>query len=591
VSAIESAERWALRDRTPVREGVLRAKFVRGDGDATTTKRFDLLLDLPARTAKVGPHTLALSSGEGADAAGWSCDCPARGVGLCLHAALAAAALTREVDAASADDTPDPRFALPMPEVGSALHAMASQHSAALDKEGDSVRVGDATVSLPEPGATGLACDCPMGGMPTCLHRIVVDAWARGVRAARPTGGASGFTPLAAGSSAALEEGGIAGRLGERLPDEDVARFGPVLARVEMLLAELVCYGLQRTSGATLERIHGIVTLARALGIRDGAPRHAGLGRLARTLERLVQIVTEFQSRVVTTTELDVLREIGVLRNIVRAIRANAGNLPLADFAGATQQEYASVPALDIQGLGFEAWVTAAGYAGVTAYVANLRNGQILTRTNALPIEQVGLDRGNAWADTLGSMAAFAGSSLSFAEVARGRFLLSGAQIAPDSGRLSGSSKTQVAKRDSLALDDAKLRRATIVGGADAIRIARRLGFDPLGRPPTSPPVALVPVKALGAPSFERRTQTLHLTLVTPSVTLPCVLGYSDGRAQYIDNVEKMAKMADRPPRFLFCRIRIDGDGFVVEPITAYFEGAKAGKLERHHLTVKELPQ
>lgn len=579
-----AASTWTLRDRTSIREGVVRSLFVHEHRRA----RYECMIDLSAKQARFvgsgGGQGQALTlqlSGEAADPSAWKCDCPAGSVAMCLHAMLAAGALTREVEPGAADDTPDARFARGG-EASQSLIGAAEKYGASIDKLDDCVRVGDAIVRVN--GAT-LGCDCPLGTATTCLHRVVVDAWAKGIRPARPSASGSGFTPMAALVADREDDrpiGGIA--VGEKLPDEDVERFEPILQRVETLGAEMICYGLQRTSAATLERIQAIITQARAEGIRENAPRHAGLGRLIRTLERLVQITGEFQQRIVTTTELDVLRELAILRNITRAIRANTGTLPLSEFAGATQQEYISVPALDIQGLGFEVWTTAAGFGGVTSYVANLRTGQILTRTAALPQEQLP----GGWQESLASQAAFAGSSISILETARSRLLLSGAQVAPDSGRLSGSSKTQVAKRDAVGLDDAKLRRATLSGAADALRVAKRLGFDALGRPPTSPPVALAPIKEIGPAEWNRRTQTMHLTIVTPSATLPVSIGYRDSISMYIDNLEKMAK-ADATPKFIFVRVRVGENGFGVEPITAYYEGQKAGKLERKHLTFKEL--
>lgn len=573
---------WRIRNRSTPREGVVRAAF------AHAAQRYDVSVDLNqgrARADRGRGHASLLilqrGPGEAADPRAWTCDCPAgAALGACLHATLVTAALVREVESLAEDDVPDARFARGV-AASSGLVAAAEKYRASIDKLDDSVRVGDAIVDL---RGQALGCDCPLGDASTCLHRVVVDAWARGARPARPTSGVA--ISWAGAIAQAPTDERAESTAGERLPDEDVVRFAPVIERVESLSAEMICFGLQRTSAATLERIFALITEARALGVRDAAPRHAGLGRLIRALERLVELVRQFQERVVTTSELDVVRELSIMRNIIRAIRANAGALPLSEFAGATQMEYEAAPALDVQGIGFEVWTTLAGFGGVTAYVADLRTGQILTRTNALALA----DLPSGWPESLASQAAFAGNSTSFADVARGRFLLSGAQIAREAARLSGSSKTQLAKRDPIALDDPKLRRLTIAGVADALRIARRLGFDPLGRPPASPPMGLVPVESIEPAEWDRRTQTLRLAIKTKGARLPVAIGYRDSIKLYVDNLERLSK-AETKPAFILCRVRAAAE-LGLEPITAYYQGtAKDGspRLERKHLTFKEL--
>jgi hypothetical protein len=156
--------------------------------------------------------------------------------------------------------------------------------------------------------------------------------------------------------------------------------------------------------------------------------------------------------------------------------------------------------------------------------------------------------------------------------------------VAPDSGRLSGSSKTQLGKRPPVPIDDPKLRPGTILGAADAVRIASRLGFDALGRSPSSPPVALIPVRSFSASRFDRASQRLSFLIETArGATIPCILGYRDDRALWIDNLERLARAAT-PPRALFARLRLEGGALALEPLTAYFE--KGGP---RHLTYKVL--
>jgi hypothetical protein len=592
-----AAQGWALAGRASEGAGRVRATFARGEG-----REVAITYELGARRATLdagGGRVVALSLSTdpaGAiDPASWTCSCPAAGVAACLHVALAARGLAEEAEHDEGggvdlgEDAPDPRYAADL-ELSPGLAAAAARSDAAIERiEGGGLRVLAATVT-PAAGG-GLACDCPMRDAPACLHRALAAAWGRGERHAHADAAAPRATPAApaGGAAAAAAAGAPAARAGEELPAEDVDRFRPTLDRVEALVAELVSFGLQRATPATLERVDALVIAARALGVRDGAPRHAGLGRIARGLERLRQILGEFQARLVTTTELDVLGELAVLRNLARAVRANTGALPLADFAGATQQEYLEVPAIDAQGLGFEAWTTPAGFAGVTAFVADLRSGRVLTRTNTLPADLAAdfASRGwssNSWADQLAAQPAFAGASVTYLDLARNRFLLSGAMVAPDSGRLSGSGKTQLGKRPPIPLDDPKLRPSTILGAADAVRIASRLGFDPLGRPPSSPPVAILPVRSISASRFDRASQRLSLAVETDrGARVGCALTYRDDRALWIDNLERLAR-AVTPPRALFVRLRLDGGALVIEPLTAYFE-----KGPPRHLTYKPL--
>ena len=524
---------------------------------------------------------LRVEAGEPADPASWRCDCPL-GVN-CLHAALAARGLTDEVAAGSAalaDEPPDARFVFSTVEaVPSGLAAAASRSSASIERaDDDAVRCDGATVRRTD---TRLSCDCPMGAHSTCLHRLVVEAWARGERAA--TRGTAVQARAGASTSRPIAEAVVKARPGERLAPEELARFGPLLGRTSKLIAELLTFGLQRTTSMTLERLDALVIAVKTLGVRDAAPRDAGLGRLLRTLERLRQVLEDFQRRLVTTTELDVMRELAIARNLIRALEANTGALPLMDFAGATQQEYEPTAVLDIQGLGLESWTTTAGFGGVTSYVADLRTGRILTRTNALPSEQLDAMGGN-WRDQLAASPAFAGASVTYTELARGRFLLSGALVAADAGRLSGSGKTQLAKRPALAMADEKLRSATLLAGGDAIRLARRLSFDALGRPPPSPPLVLVPVAKVGPTHFDRLTQQLSVSLLTPAgVELPCVLTYRDSISLWVDNLDRLSRTMTAPVAVL-CRLRLELGGLFIEPLTAHFADGKP-----QHLTFTRL--
>jgi hypothetical protein len=552
-------------------DAVAKWSLVARNGDRVTFARKDpskkLGIKYAGETASAGPFSLK-REGDG-----WLCDCPVER--RCLHGELATRGLTDAVDEQVASDAPDPRFVLGAELVASGgLANAAAVSKASVEKvDDDSVRVGDATIVL------GMKCDCPMGDQPLCLHRLIVDSWARGLRVAPIAGAASTGAAPGFARAATVPAAGIVERkpVGEKLPPQDVERFAEILDRADLMAAEILTFGLQRTGGSLFERLDALIIAAQTIGVRDGAPRNAGLGRLVRALEALRDELKQFQARIVTVSENDVISKLAVVRNIGRAIRANTGKLPLADYAGATQQEYETAPVLDVQGVGLEAW-HGSDYAGITAYVADLRTGRILTRTNALPVEQL---PGN-WVDSLGAGTAFAGATVSYTKLSRGRYLLSGAQVS-DMGRLSGSAKTQLAEREALKLDDPKLRAATLSGVGDAVRLARRLAYDPLGRPAPSPPVALVDVESLSPPMFDRQTQELAFAVhAVGGVSLVARATYSAAAEQYIENLEKLAKLPV-PPKKLLCRLSLGG-GLSVFPITAHLDGSKP-----QHLTYARL--
>ncbi len=577
---------WALVDRSSGSGGV-RASFARR---APIKKLVVHYTDSERKaTLELGGRKVALAlQGEKGDPSGWRCDCPAAGITVCLHTALAARGLTDEVDelAQAAASPPDAKYAIAL-NAPAGLAAAAARTTLPLEPFDDGVRVAAATVR--REGAA-LTCDCPMAKETACLHRLLVSAWARGERTARGK-------PVSALASAQLSSRASVSavppaerKTGEKLSAEDVERFEPLLGRIETLIAELVTFGLQRVTAATLERVDALTITAQTMGRREDAPHHAGLGRLFRLLQGLRQSLEDFKKRLVTTTEHEVLLSIGRVRNLVRALRANTGALPLFEFAGAIQQEYEPVPVLDVQGIGFESWITLSGFAGVTAYVLDLRTGRVLTRTNTLPKDQAdALAAGGwgstSWQDQLASQPAFAGTSVTYLELANGRFLLSGAMVAKDVGRLSGSSKTQVAKRPKLPLDDPKLRPVFLMGAGDAVRFAQQLEFDPLGRPQSSAPVAIVPITGLSPTSFDELHQRILVDLHTEGgACLACALNYRDEHSLWFDNLDFSSK-AERPPRFVLCKLGLGWAGLSVEPLTAWFETGG----QPAHLTYRKL--
>jgi hypothetical protein len=83
---------------------------------------------------------------------------------------------------------------------------------------------------------------------------------------------------------------------------------------------------------------------------------------------------------------------------------------------------------------------------------------------------------------------------------------------------------------------------------------------------------------------FDRATQRLGLELTTKSgARLVSGIAYRDDRALYLDNLEKLAR-ATPPPKLVFGRLKVDSEGFGIEPLTAYFD-----KGRPRHLTFREL--
>ena len=570
---------WALVDRSEQR-GRVRATFARRAPNRKWS--FAYAADHRAATLDAGDgRNVALVAIDEA----WRCDCPASHSSLpCLHVALVARGLTDAIDEASLGegDAPDPAYAVEISEASEGLWAAARASKQSLERGDGCIRVQSATIR----GVDGkLVCDCPMGDMPACLHRILVSQWARGERSARgkSVGAIAGAIGMA--TPAAAAGAGLRARGGETLAPEEMERFAPLLVRIESLIAELLTFGLQRMSAGTLERTDALIAFAAGITKRDAAPRDAWVGRIVRSLKPLRTLLQQFQEHIVTITELVVLREIAIVHNLVRAMRSNTGALPLAEFAGSVQQEFDPIPALDIQGLGLEVWTAVSGHQGVTAYTLDLRSGRMLTRSESKPAELAERAANSAagWADQAIAASAFSGTTITLADIARERYLVQGA-LAAESGRLSGSGKTQASKREKLDLEDPKLRAALLTGLADAQRIAARFVFDPLGRPPASPPIALVPIARMTPTAYDKLRQELSFEIETAGgMTLPCILTYRDVHALWFDNLDRLSRAAN-PPRALLCRLRLDEQGLTVEPLTAHFK-----KGAPKHLTYEKL--
>ena len=427
---------WVLSDRAAPGEGSVRAVFKR----RAPAQRLEISYALKEGRASLdaGAGRVLRLSVRGEDVAGdpsaWTCDCPAGRELVCLHAALAARGLAEDVEAGAPgeDEAPDPSFACAL-EAPSGMLAAAERSRAALERVGEGIRVLGATVTR---GASRTRLRLPHG------RRARVPAPAAGGRlGAGPPAGAPGrrrhrrARPGRRPRRAVPEE--RAPRAGEQLPPQDVERFRPIVDRADALVAELLTFGLQRMTKVTLERVDTLVLRPARPGCATAPRATPAWGGWCARWRGCARCWRSSWPRV-TTTELDVLHALAVVRNLGRALRANTGALPLIDFAGPTQQEYEQVPVLDVQGLGFEAWVTPTGFAGTTVYVADCRTGRIYTRSNTLPEDlasRMAAESWSAsWADQLAAQPAFAGRSESYLELARSRFLLSGALLAQDSG-------------------------------------------------------------------------------------------------------------------------------------------------------------
>ncbi|MDI1446708.1 hypothetical protein [Polyangium sp. 6x1] len=417
------------------------------------------------------------------------------------------------------------------------------------------VRVGGATVTWRE---GRVVCDCPMGDAPACLHRLV----AHGDERARDLGGRAGPTEP---PPVVFPEPSKA----EPLPAEDAARFAPILAEVDALMAEVVTLGLRRAARVSGDRVRELAARATAMRPRSRGPRDAGLGRIARALERLAALLPALDGPDAGAAEADALRELAITRNLGRALRANTGALPLEDIAGASQRAYVEVPPIEVQGLGLEAWVAAGGVAGVTAYVAVLGEDRVLARTLLTKGKPARPADPRAWAEGLAAGPAFARSGITMRDLSRGRFALSGARIALSHGRLSGSRATSVVMRPALPLGDARLAQHVLAGPKDAARLVRSLGFDALGRPPRSSPIVVLPVQGLSPSDFDHATQALSLRMrASAGVELRTSLSFREERSLLFDNLEVLSRAA-RPPRFLCVRLAREGGALVIEPLSA----------------------
>jgi len=416
----------------------------------------------------------------------------------------------------------------------------------------EAFRVGEATVHLREGLAT---CDCPMGDAPACLHRTLA-LGGTNLETAEPSMTASVRAPR------------------ERLPVEDLARFSPLLAEIDALLAAMLTMGLRRAARVCLHKTRTLAAKAAAMKPRPRAPREAGLGRIARSLDRLAVLLPSIGGANAGASEGRALAEMAVLRNLGRAIRANMAALPLVDFAGALRSEYVEVPTLEVQGLGLEAWLDPAGNAGLTAYVAVIGGdrmvSRVLSRTTLMRFTP-GQTIPPTWIESLASGPAFARSGATMRDLSRGRFVLSGARVAYATCRLSGSGATNASVESPLSPDDARLAPFVLQNLQDALRLGKALAFDPLGRPPPSLPIVLLPIASLSPSDFDPATQRLTMRLgLVGGASLATSLSFREDRSRFFDNLEVLSRAVIQP-RWLCARLVREEGELVIEPITAVF--------------------
>jgi hypothetical protein len=433
--------------------------------------------------------------------------------------------------------------------------AAAAWMGTAVHAEDGAVQVGAATVRAT---AAGLSCDCPMGDAPACLHRLVV------------VGPSERRTPSVAPSVRRP----IARSAGERLPEQDAARFAPLLAEAEALVAEVLTVGIARAATTVEPMIRGLAARTGAERPRPAAPREAALGRLSRALGALAAYLSEARAGEALPAEAAALRELSLVRNLVRALRANTGALPLGDVAGGLRREYAEVPALEVQGLGLEAWTAPGGAVGVTAYVAVLGEERVLARTVVHAGNRIEAVEGPpAWAKELSQRPAFASSGVTLRDLSRGRFLLAGARVSASAGLLSGSATTSATPLEPLLPEDPRMAPFVLQSAADARCLSARLAFDALDRPAGSLLVALLPIEGMSPSDFDPVTQRLSLRLLAAqgrelSVSLP----FRAGQGFFFDNLEVLSRAA-RPPRWLLVRLGREGAALSIEPLTAHLDG------------------
>lgn len=340
--------------------------------------------------------------------------------------------------------------------------------------------------------------------------------------------------------------------------DESRVRLRESLRKI---LTESVELGLAHLSQGIHERYSTLAVWA------QGAEYH----RMARQTRRIADHVELLLDRARGADELRLLDEITVAFALVCALDAAAaqGAAP-PHLVGRARSRYEASTALELFGLGAQAWRSPAGYVGLTMMFWSPATQEFMSCTDARPQAQRGFNpvarytAAGPWIG-LGAPAQATGS----------RVLLHGAQV-NDAGRLSAADSTSAAV---LPLDGAtvvqQLKSCRVWAELLSARGERRVSL--LAEPqPMKDWVALEPAQ-FGEARFDDARQTLMWPLLDEQgQVLAAEIAFDDYSRHAIGRIEGLGPSALRPGTQVIARLRPSAQGGVVaEPLSLVHPDAK----------------
>jgi hypothetical protein len=335
------------------------------------------------------------------------------------------------------------------------------------------------------------------------------------------------------------------------------------------ILAESVELGLAHLSQGIRERYSTLAVWA------QGAEYH----RLALLTRRIADHVESLLERAGGADELRLLDEISIAHALVCAldVAAAQGAAPM-QLVGRARSRYEASAALELFGLGAQAWRSPSGYVGLTMMFWSPAEQAFMSCTDARPQAQRGFNpiarykAAGPWAG-LGAPAQTTGS----------RVMLLGAQ-SNDSGRLSAadSASANVLPLDALTLVQ-QLKPWESWAELLSARSAQRASL--LAEPdPMKDWAALRPAK-FGEARFDDARQTLVWSLMDgDGLTLVAEIPFDEYSRHAIERVERLGPSELVPGTVLIARLRASAQGgAVAEPLSLVRPGAKDNCVDALH--------
>jgi hypothetical protein len=320
------------------------------------------------------------------------------------------------------------------------------------------------------------------------------------------------------------------------------------------LLVQSVSLGLAHLSQGIAERYATLAVWA------QGAEYY----RLALLLRRLADHVDLLLERAGGADEHRLLDETAITFALVAALDvADARGLAPAHLVGRARSRYESSGALELIGLGALPWRSGSGYIGLTMLFWSPAAKEFFACTDARPESQRGFNP-IARYTAIGPWQGLGAPS----QASGRRVLLTGAQ-ANSRGQLSAAESTNATLQPLDATTPLARLLAPYSRWSDLIDERARQRRSLLAEPrPMRDWVVLQPA-SFAAPRFDAARQTLVWPLLDGEQNrLEAEIAYSDFGQHAIERIEGFTTRPPAPGTLLVGRVRDDGAGLHVEPLS-----------------------